>query len=1089
MALTLVDRYKQLLALVPAGSFYDASGMVVPFRSTPYSVQVQGDSANVSHFIFINGVPAGSVTSNGSAVVNASINLVLGDNEIRFLDQNTGKSFYTHLTTRHYATWMAALAEVVGDVDVDIETTLAESRLATSTSSLIGKVFGRAVNVQNDFNYGLEAYRLTLQQLRTAFRYYGGTNKGLADTVRAFTQVSPLVFDRHEFGPLWVLGEDLLRANTDLGKPAWTYGVLTRTQSGPPVISNINAMGAGIDVVASGNVHRDDIIAVTAVAGTPPTLALSVNGVAANITVPITSAGRFRLPQKAAYPLISRPLFNNRAVNAQNDKLFVAIGDRPYEQVSITNGAPSAATIVSDIQTALTGSLSYGGAFTSYVREYDPLGVGPLSKHGIELFQNTLTESVSVKFVEGNSANFCQAEFDIPYVRAELAGAALIGATSITVTVDSYLNAWPSPTASEPIYAILPTNAPFQYHFDHPSFAAVLGVTSGHERVQITSINKSTGVMTLASALTANHDSKSMIFLEGTDVVKLSADTERYWIDVTVADPSQITSGTDTFTLGSAAARGSGLPYGWYPAIGDGTSQPIAPFRTFFNLDHNSVFGSLQASGDSFELQIPFTDEIMKYTGWKISFDVWYNEMHDTVLTSATDSFTIAAASAVTNVGSPTTTVTLHDVANSAAIAMPRSATITFTMPPTATSGYLQIQFNNQSLRSRYLEVHKISAYITPKMSAKAGITTPQSEHTNKTGTLIYTWSPTAMSSSEDQALGLTVTTQDTKGAIDAIAPAQASLQKFDLSTYDMSGNPTNLFGAFTDTDFLAGTSTNLTLVPLSPAKFSYLKPNEPSIDTVDVIFNPVGPYTFTLPLASTENLARCILTENGVPVTQDQWQFNSPTEIELLYAPLGAAEYAFEYEVLHQFETAALDLTASVNSDRIYYFDYHVIDKPKLIPIDKLVTVNVQFDATGTAQLPEISNMSKENTTLIADQGLQRVSIIPQSDWEFIDDGSIRINPSSLRSDALYTFTYTARALHPLQELEVKLEYRTGTSLINLAAASYQEVFRDAKASVSRYVQLRLSIANFESVDDAKIMSLCLRQLSTLSGSTPVIT
>lgn len=1089
MALTLVDRYRQLLAVVPVGDFYDSSGMVVPFRSTPYTIQVTVDNVNTLHQISINGVPVGVATSDGSAVITAAVNLSLGDNEIQFRDSLTGKTIVTYLTSRHYATWMAALAEVVGDVDVDLETTLAESRLATATSSLIGTVFGRPVYVQNDFNYGIEAYRLLLEQLRYAYRYYGGTNRGIEDVIRAFTQVSPLIFDRDEFGPLWVLGRDLFNPYLDMSKLSWVYGPLTRQPVGsPPVVTNIGAVAAGINVIRSGGLHRGDVVAVSATAGSIPTLSLAVNGAPVTSVITAPTAGIYRLPQRTAVPLISKPLFNTRSISALNRNLSISIGDRPFISFPVTTGATTAATIVADIQAALTASLSYGAPFTSYVRLYDPLAIGAHSRLGVELFQFTPGESVAVRLP--SSDDLTQAEFGIPYVRAQVAAPGIaIADTGGALTVGPYLNAWPDVSVDEPIWVIFPVDAEFQANFDDPTFAAkVGGITSGYERIKIIGLDKTTGLFTIEGTFASAHDAGALVHLEGTDVVRMASDDEGRFIDIEISSPASITTGADTFTLGTAAAPGSGMPSGFLD-ISTTTTSPADPVRKHFDVDVNAIFGRTIPLGDAYEFTIPLTKEIMKYAGWPISVDIWYHSKWDYILTNIADRAVLNSAAVSFDVGTSSTTVVDHDVAESAANNRPTCSTVTFIVPPPATTGSITFTFGS-AFSDKFIEIHKICAYI-PQQSGYflSSATIPHSEHTNKTGSLIYVWSPAALSSSEDQALGLTLTTQDVQGSIDRVAPAHASLQKFDISTYDLSGASTNLFGAFTDVDFVAGTSTNLTVVPLSPAKFSYLKPNQSSISTETVIFNPTGPFVYTLPLLATQNMLRSILTENGVPVTQDLWRYNSSTEIELLYTPLGAATYTFEYEVLHQFTTATLDLTASANVDRIYYFDYHVAERPENVLVEKLVTVPLSFDGAGLATLPEPSNRSKDGTTMIEDLGLLRANTISSSEWDFIDTKTIRINVSRLRSDALYTFTYASVSSHPNSDVEVKLEYRTGITPLALSSALYTEVTRGQLFYGSRYVQLRISIAGIRDINDAKIMALCLRQLSTLAGSTPVLT
>jgi hypothetical protein len=183
------------------------------------------------------------------------------------------------------------------------------------------------------------------------------------------------------------------------------------------------------------------------------------------------------------------------------------------------------------------------------------------------------------------------------------------------------------------------------------------------------------------------------------------------------------------------------------------------------------------------------------------------------------------------------------------------------------------------------------------------------------------------------------------------------------------------------------------------------------------------------------------------------------------------------------------LDLGASFASNAVYFGDFHVAERPDFEPVSKLITVGLRFDGNGIATLDELSNQSKDGATLVQDFGLSRSNILQARDWEFVTGNTVRINPSLLNTDALYSLTYTALSAHPSSKVVEKLEVRTATSTILLASATYAEFKRNVPLNLSRYVQLRLTISGMTTVDDAKIMSLCIKKLSTLPNSTPVIT
>src|SRR5271165_4428391 len=104
---SIVNRYKQLLAGVPKGSFYDADGQVVPFRSDPYKLRISTGIVNELLGVFVNTQFSGNVTTDADGLAIVTVALQKGRNDIQLVDINSSTVANAYLTTRDSATLMA----------------------------------------------------------------------------------------------------------------------------------------------------------------------------------------------------------------------------------------------------------------------------------------------------------------------------------------------------------------------------------------------------------------------------------------------------------------------------------------------------------------------------------------------------------------------------------------------------------------------------------------------------------------------------------------------------------------------------------------------------------------------------------------------------------------------------------------------------------------------------------------------------------------------------------------------------------------------------------------------------------------------
>jgi len=363
MAISLVNRYRQLLSTVPKGSFYDSDGQVLPFKGeTPHDLRISTGVASQQYGVFANDILITLVTTDAEGVALLSIKLAKGRNDIKLVNATTQEPTLAYITTREYATIMAAEAEVLENIDTGIEQVLLDSKLATSSIGLIEQVFGRTVSTGNNFGYDLDTYRELLVELRNAYRYNGGTTDGIARVVRAFTQVSPLIYPVG-FGPIWILGKDIISPKMD---------VSARSYYSTSALTDINVGGAGVTTVSVSNTVGCGDGTLKLYAGSPKTLTWTPPTLGAEgPAVPITANGNYTLyGSNYMDPIYSVPgPFNQTAANNILD--LDIDGKGVISIILTTGGAITAAANANVINAALNADVRYGASYNAVASEYD----------------------------------------------------------------------------------------------------------------------------------------------------------------------------------------------------------------------------------------------------------------------------------------------------------------------------------------------------------------------------------------------------------------------------------------------------------------------------------------------------------------------------------------------------------------------------------------------------------------------------------------------------------------------------------------------------------------------------------------------
>ena len=1080
----LVNRYKQLLASIPKGSFYASDGQVVPLRSSPYDLRIATSFINRQLGLFINQQFMGVITTDASGMAIIVTPLQKGRNDIQLIDATTQQSMSTYITTRDYATWMASEAQAIESIDQGVEQVLLDARLATSSISLIETVFGQTVATGNSFGYDLDTYRGLLQELRTAYRYFGASDEGISRAVRAFTQISPLIYPR-AFGPRWILGKDLISPKEDTAD-------ITYYTTSP--LTNINAGGQAISIVGFGSDVGTGTGTLFYTLPLHPHFAhLSwqpPNNAGGNSQI-ITSNGLVTLYGSDYFdPIISLP--ETYVITAgRNDQMSIEVDNKGIVQFTLpTGGAVTAASVVSAINTALIADIRYGVGYGSVASVYNAFG----GTNCIALTTPNDFDGGSVTLHTSPGADGVQTIFDIPTKRGGF-GTPLFSGTVIQCTSNTDMTRFPSTASTTNPFNILIGVA--QYNPAAPASPSSPATVGTSELAQVIGVNVGLKQLTLSSALINSHNG-DLITVDSELAYKRNNVQNARSIIINVLDHTLLpgSSTSDNITI-----QGSGAPDTWVITTDSGANlaptlpllvgpgspglpESTLPFEQhiYFSTDRDIPF---DVNGGGM-LSIPVPNEVLQFKGFPLNVSIWGRVDDPTRASPQTDIDKIGLS--FDNQFSYTYFTPTQKGVNVNTTWQPKEYLVSTFVPSNATKMWIQMR-TTQATNGNFT-VHKVRATVLGHDGLFLGNgTIPRNEAKIKQGAFIYVWSPNQLTANEALSLGTTTETNVEPGHIDTIAPAQAWLDKFDVSTYDGGGNPTNIFGAFTDGDFLSSTQVNLDMVLGTPPRFTYLAPNVVSQQVDTLTWSSTSPFIANLSVTCDQDVTKAYLLEDGIPVTQDNWKFTGPTSIQLLYTPSGTSVYTFTYNALIQFESKTIDVGASF-ANFLWFADYHVFLRPEIIPDLTSTSTGLQFDATGRAILSERSNGDQTTATLIENTGLQ-TRIISPNQWSFIDNQTIQISLVVFNPGSLYQLNYVAEANHPSVAAEVLVEMKSATTSGGLATATYSPVTQNqAVGNVNEFYKFRVTLNNIRDIRDAKIESVLVKGLNLfgVGGTVPVL-
>lgn len=1060
-----VNRYKQLLALVPSGSFYATSGQTLPHRDTPYQLKVKADEPNRNYYVYLNNNLCMTVSSDANSIATIAILLVRGDNEIRLINSVTQAATTAFITTRDYATWLAALASVVEDIDIDIEQILLDSRLATVSPSMIDEVFGKMVESKNDSSYNVDTYREILEELRTAFRHYGGTDGGIDRVINAFYHISPLILDR-DMAQSWRLGMDMLYPSNR------TSAIDGRFASGGVLSSFAPATVTVTDVEArnENDVHTYAWTASTSsLTYTPPAGATSATFAGDPVT--IASDGTYRLNGLVTQPLMSCE--QTFVVSTANRYLSIEVDGRGEITVNMNVGTITATTVAGNINTALGTSPLYGPAYSTVaaVTTAAPDGSG---MNRVFLQSPTGGKVVIRKAPLTNQASAAsQIVFNIPQSRLEISSAIFVGDTILVYSGNSLAAGLPDTIPAEGIWAILDSRSAFATA--RGAYVSPTPLPGAVERVKITGIYKSVNQVTISPATLA-HSANATLYLEGFDRLESITCKKSSTINVIGSGGMPAVNSTGTATYVSTH-----LPAGWTLTVAS-TGLPAAAltptYESRFTSSDDFVFRMVPDT----RLTMPVPDAD-KYAGFAATMYVhaYYRTQTGS---AALDTFEVSYNNGATWSSLTASVVGLHNESATS----PAVYKVPLTIAPSLTK--MLVRFTANAGNVNNMLIQRIS--IVPD-NLDTGLylghgSVPNNEMRLKSGKILLWWSSTVPSAQDMAALGLASSTQDAPGHVDKVAPDMAWLDKYQATEFSGS-TPINVVGAFDDTGLNLGTITNMSLVLRTPSKMSHLVPSIVSEQTTNVVWSTVSPYTYTLPYAASQNVTNSTLFVDGVPLTQDEWQFNSATQIELINPPSSTSTYTFVYEALIQYTSSIFDMGTQY-ADRLWYIDSHSFILPRPETYVTSITSGLQFTSGGTATLLDRSDGDKSSASIIEDTGLS-TRTIPVSQWNFIDNSTVRMDTSAIDANSIYSIRYNAATSHMVPSANLVLEYRVGASSIAVAAAPW--IAGSVNMPIgngNRYCQLRCTYTGVEDVRSVRLQSVLVKGLNMFGagGTVPVL-
>ncbi len=599
-------------------------------------------------------------------------------------------------------------------------------------------------------------------------------------------------------------------------------------------------------------------------------------------------------------------------------------------------------------------------------------------------------------------------------------------------------------------------------------------VWSMGEMMRVTDVTTgATDIWDVEDPIVGNYVVGQTVYLDN-DRLPLLAEGEDSFGDLTVdidfsEQPTAGSIFTDTVTI-----NGSDLPDGWLDTSTGGT--PVFLLHPEAKYEKGALLIDDAVSDVIIEHDIPFSAD---QCGFLFTFKAWVRNI------SITDAFSMDFRLGF-DFGFgfvDGSIITISDPDNT--IRHPALLEFAQVLPPNATQFTVRIRRLTATADDFIVER---AAIVQTNFNALflGHNTIPRSPDRASTGSLFYVWSPDELTTEETNLLGVAV---PAAGQIQNIHNAHEDVDAFDVTDI-LTGVVTNVRGAIDEAEWLTATLINMEIVGRIPTRFSFARPTRINLVSAEILTVAGGPNTAPLAVTSDQDQTSAILFEDDVPVPNDEWTFNTATEIEILSGFNSSAVYTIDYQALIQLETAVIDITIPTNNGIDTWFADFVAWNRHRSDINTIRgTVSAIFNAAFNATLPRRSDQSKLNSVLIEDTGIiQRT--IPQSQWNYIDSLTVNINSSQFNPEAIYSFTYNQRITDPDRQVTILAEVRSAVSAFSLSTAIYlpfgQTLSDNCIDSGLRFHQIRLTLSNVIDLRDVRIHSALVKGLNLIGAGSP---
>ena len=362
------------------------------------------------------------------------------------------------------------------------------------------------------------------------------------------------------------------------------------------------------------------------------------------------------------------------------------------------------------------------------------------------------------------------------------------------------------------------------------------------------------------------------------------------------------------------------------------------------------------------------------------------------------------------------------------------------------------------------------------------------------TYTLLSVLSGTPPATSSTRSITISDTTI-IQGHSRRISPAHASIDILDATEYDpTTGSPLNLWGAIYEGDFAFGTAVNLDIGSADPFRYGYLYPSDENVEGEELTVAAIAPHLATLTYQSDQDQTEAVLYEDGVPVSNDSWQFISSTQVQVLTTGLSpynsSAVYTLDYNLLYQYTTHYIDLGGAFQ-DYAWFADYFLWERMENEEVEYLNTVPVYFNfENGRAYLDASSDMDMSVAYLTRYDGTD-VKQIAKRYWRFVNRTTIEIDTSQLIATAQYFLTHNEVRVYEVSGITTVFEHRSGVDGASCSVAAWETIERNENRYVHQAAaghqvhQLRLSVSGIRDVRDIRIHSMVMKGLN-IHGVNP---